>query len=440
MGSLREVVDQLNCRWHGRSQQIRALIEQLSPDICGRKSLHVYGPAGTGKTGLLRYDSFTLRKRERFDAIAACVQECRSQRGVDRKRSEYAATPVGHNDAPNPIRSQSRRAFHSRRKGQNVIAVFGCCSDTLQSLGFCVAQIGSLEVDCSHAQLWPYIVNSWRTEIGEPEKKVPDDEEAQLGIAECRRRTDRPLCVLVDPIDSHVDAEWVSAVLELWRRCSTPFTVIMVSLVPWLSVFGNSCPPEPRPHPVHFRMYSQEQIEIILRKQRPEFVPEQLYITILRSFVRPQYHASALLTDAQTLVADLIEDAMQAGAPLTDTDAVMAHLQGARKRIAAGGFFEDFPGLSADVCTSVHDASAAVVNASSDASLELPRLTKLLVLAAHVASNNKPSADCKLFSNAPSQKRRKDAMASDRQAMAAQKQMDSEGQVALPMHNPPPPV
>eukprot|EP00892_Ulva_mutabilis_P008017 jgi/Ulvmu1/5588/UM023_0125.1 len=306
------------------------------------------------------------------------------------------------------------------------------CSDTLHSLDFCVAQIGSLEVDCAHTQLWPYIVNSWRRQIGESEKKLLDDEDAQVAIAECRKRTRRPLCVLIDPIDSHVNAEWVSAVLEFWRRCSVPFTVILVSLVPWLSVFGNSCPPEPRPHPVHFRKYSQEEIEVILKKQKPELVPEQLYFLILRSFVRPQYHASALLTDAQTLVADLIEEAMQADTPLTDTDAVMAHLQSARKRIAAGGFYEDFPGLSADVCTSACGPFTPPSAATScDQFLELPRLTKLLVLAAHVASNNKPSADSKLFSTAPSQKRRRDAMASDRHAMAAQKQMESEGQVGL---------
>ena len=234
----------------------------------------------------------------------------------------------------------------------------------------------------------------------------------------------------MDPIDSHVAAEWVSALLEFWERCPAPFTVIMVSLVPWLSVFGNSCPPEPRPHPIHFQKYSQEQIEVILRQQRPDFVPEQVYITLLRSFVRPQYHASALLTDAQTLISDLIEEALQADAPLTNTDAVMAHLQRARKRIAAGGFYEDLPGLSVDVCA----ASAPTgTNSEGVGSLELPRFTKLLLLAAHVASNNKPSADTKLFSTARSHKRRKDAMASDKQAMAAQRQMESEGQVTVPI-------
>lgn len=312
------------------------------------------------------------------------------------------------------------------------------CRDALLSLEFCVAQIGSLEVDCSHSQLWTHVINSWRHEVDQPEKRVQDDQEAHSAMVDLRKHTQRALCVLVDPLDSHVDAGWVGAVLEFWKRSPVPFTVIMVSLVPWLSVFGNSCPPEPRPHPIHFRRYSKEEIAKILGRQRPEHVPEQLFATMVQSFVVPLYHVSVLLTDAQTLMADLIEEAMQANIPLTDTNAVMEHLQSScRKRIAQGVFFEDFPGLACDVCTSVGDAAHNVVGEActspdySDSVLEVPRLTKLLILAAHVASNNKPSADMKNFSVGPSQKRRKDAMASDRQAMAAQKQMESEGQVLL---------
>lgn len=311
------------------------------------------------------------------------------------------------------------------------------CRDTLLTFDFAVAHIGSLEVDCSHSQLWAHVINSWRREVDEPEKRVQDDQEAQCAIEDLRKHTQRPLCVLVDAIDSHIDVGWVGAILEFWKRSPVPFTVIMVSLVPWLSVFGNSCPPEPRPHPIHFRKYSKEDITKILCKQRPEHVPEQLFATMVRSFVWPQYHVSVLLTDAQTLMADLIEEAMQANIPLTDTTAVMEHLQSnARKRIAQGVFFEDFPGLACDVCKiGLDDAVHNVVGEPHtspgycDSVLEVPRLTKLLILAAHVASNNKPSADIKNFSVGPSQKRKKDAMASDRQAMAAQKQMDSEGQV-----------
>lgn len=320
---------------------------------------------------------------------------------------------------------------------QWVISCLWPCRDVLHSLGFCVARLGSLEVDCSHAQLWSNIINSWRREFSEPDKKVHDDPEASLEIKDLRaRHQDIPLCVLVDPIDSHVDVGWVSAILNFWKRSSVPFTVIMVSLVPWLSVFGNACPPEPRPHPVHFRKYTQDEIEMILGGQRPEFVPEQLYVTMLRSFVRPQYHASALLTDAQTLMANLIEEVSQASRPLDDTNAIMAHLQHVRKQVACGGFFEDFPGLSLEVCErvpSIAEESAECCSsfACTELPLEIPRLTKLLLLAAHLASNNKASADVKLFSLVPSQKRKRDVMASDKQAMSAQKQLESEGQVLI---------
>ena len=60
MASLREVLDQLNGRWYGRPDQIRSLLEHLAPGTCDKKGLHVYGPAGTGKTGLLRYGRRSL--------------------------------------------------------------------------------------------------------------------------------------------------------------------------------------------------------------------------------------------------------------------------------------------------------------------------------------------------------------------------------------------
>lgn len=66
MCSVREVLDQLNYRWHGRYPQIKGLLENLTENICGKKSLHVYGPAGTGKTGLLRCDA----PRRVRDAVA----------------------------------------------------------------------------------------------------------------------------------------------------------------------------------------------------------------------------------------------------------------------------------------------------------------------------------------------------------------------------------
>lgn len=54
MSGLREVLDQLNSRWHGRAEQIQSLIALLAPALYDKASLHVYGPAGSGKTGLLR--------------------------------------------------------------------------------------------------------------------------------------------------------------------------------------------------------------------------------------------------------------------------------------------------------------------------------------------------------------------------------------------------
>lgn len=58
MSDLREVLNRLNCRWHGRAEQVQSLIAFLAPALCDKTSLHVYGPAGSGKTGLLRYAAF----------------------------------------------------------------------------------------------------------------------------------------------------------------------------------------------------------------------------------------------------------------------------------------------------------------------------------------------------------------------------------------------
>ena len=46
---------------------------------------------------------------------------------------------------------------------------------------------------------------------------------------------------------------------------------------------------------------------------------------------------------------------------------------------------------------------------------ELPYNSKLLLLAAYIASRNRPTSDKRLFDTGPGKRRRKNAMASDRQ-------------------------
>ena len=46
---------------------------------------------------------------------------------------------------------------------------------------------------------------------------------------------------------------------------------------------------------------------------------------------------------------------------------------------------------------------------------ELPYNSKLLLLAAYIASRNRPASDRKLFDNTAGKRRRKNALASDRQ-------------------------
>lgn len=260
--------------------------------------------------------------------------------------------------------------------------------------------------------------------------KPSDIGDAWDAIKQVRQATARPLCILVDALDTGVELDHVSALLEFRSRSPVPFGIIFISSCPWTSLY-----PEATHHtvPQHIAFPAYERAEILqsLHRHRPECLSKHAFETVLKSFVQPAVHATRLLTDAQTLLEMLLAEL-----PNVDCDDVPALVQHLHKvcRAQSMSLAENYCGVPVDVRALTKQDTAAMPQApsavASSLSMEVPRMVKLLILAAHIAGNNRPAANKRVFSNEPQQKKRKgNAMDADKRADAAEEEASLQGQV-----------
>jgi hypothetical protein len=263
--------------------------------------------------------------------------------------------------------------------------------------------------------------------LKKPRTKVADIGDAWHKIGKVRSATARPLCVVVDPLDATVDRSTLSALLELRENSPVPFGIVFVSSVPWMNLFPEAELDEPQHVP--FPAYQQNDILHILRSQRPDSIPRRTYEYILVRFIRQAFHSSRLLTDAQTLLKKLVAEVIEAD--VQDAAKTVEHLHQVSQEQDLE-LAEHYPGIPFDVYSLVSTAkpgSSSQPCAQVQPLLGIPTATKLLLLAAYIAANNRPAADRRVFSHAPSAIRRKDVMGADRQGMAAEEEESSRGQV-----------
>lgn len=140
--------------------------------------------------------------------------------------------------------------------------------------------LGEYELDCSLGQLWTFVFSGWMRQLNRPRPKVSDVGDACLAIGKVRGATARPLCLVVETLNSTVGRSTLAALLELRNKSPVPFGVVFISTLPWHIMFPDAELEEPQ-H-VHFPAYTKEQILDILWRQRPETFPP----TPMRLFLR----------------------------------------------------------------------------------------------------------------------------------------------------------
>jgi hypothetical protein len=306
------------------------------------------------------------------------------------------------------------------------------CRDVLSTFGYCISTLGSLECDCSLTNLWTFVISGWQRELQKSRVKPSDIGDAWDAIKKVRQSTARPLCVLVDALDEGVDLDLVSALLEFRSRSPVPFGILFVSSCPWASLYPEATH-HTAPHHVSFPAYDRAEILQVLQRYRPENLSQHAFNTILHSFVKPAIHATRLLTDAQTLLEMLLVEVHKAECDLNDHNALVEHLHKVC-RAQSMSLAENYCGAPVQVRdVSNQGADIPVTAATMDEVsllMELPRMSKLLILAAHIAGNNRPAANRRVFSNERHDKKRKgNAMTADKRADAVEEEASLPGQV-----------
>lgn len=283
------------------------------------------------------------------------------------------------------------------------------------------------------------MLSGWQRELKKPRQKPSDIGDAWDAIKKVQKAANsRPLCVLIDALDCGVELDLVYALLEYQKRSPVPFRILLISSCPWSSLYPTA-EHNTITHHICFPGYSLEQILAILEMYRPDHLSEHAFETLLARCIKPAVQSTRLLTDAQThlelLLAELPKDC-------TDGDAIAAHLNRAgRSRGLA--IAENFYGVPCDVraLKSLDSNSESkdglqrwlttTSSATGELLMEVPRFVKLLIIAAFIVGNNRPSANRRVFSNAPEtgRKRKGNAMDADKQAQEAEDEAAQQGQV-----------
>ena len=286
-----------------------------------------------------------------------------------------------------------------------------------------MSTLGSLECDCSVAQLWTFVLSGWLRELKKPRAKPTDIGDAWELMKKVRQATTRPLCILVDALDSRVELDHVSALLEFRSRSPVPMGILFVSSCPWTSLYPDATH-HTAPQHVSFPAYDRAEILRTLQRHRPERVSQHTFDNILHSFVKPAIHATRLLTDAQTLLEVLLAELPS---DCDDVSAVVEHLHKVC-RAQSMSLAENYYGAPVDVRALAGPGAGPA--AAAPPLMDVPRLVKLLILAAHIAGNNRPAANRRLFSNEQQHKKLKgNVMNADKRADAAEEEASLQGQV-----------
>ncbi|DBA99742.1 TPA: hypothetical protein ACH3X3_012293 [Trebouxia sp. C0006] len=208
--------------------------------------------------------------------------------------------------------------------------------------------------------------------------------------------------------------------------------LILISSVSWgSSIYECDTLRVVRPMQLAFPAYEDDVLTKITALGCPPEEDVESYVRFIGSYMYDFARVSRRLEDLQKVIQHLYPVYLQ---PVRD---------GKIERDNATALFAAFaPHFREAVANFTSGAAAATfvpkqhkpradAKPTGGLDFELPYNSKLLLLAAYIASRNRPNLDKRLFDTGPGKRRRKNAMASDRQAEGA-KEAQLQGPITFP--------
>ncbi|KAL3139926.1 hypothetical protein ABBQ38_004216 [Trebouxia sp. C0009 RCD-2024] len=238
--------------------------------------------------------------------------------------------------------------------------------------------------------------------------------------------------IVVDHVERLADTDLLAVLLKAKEITGANIGLILISSIAWGSCFYECDTLRVvRPAQLLFPAYEEEVLTKILALKCPPDEDVQSYVKFISMFMLEFARVSRRVEDLQRVAQHLYPVYMQ---PVRDGNVDR----------------NDGPALYATFVPQFKEAVAAFTSGVATASIgkrqlrtrtdnksagsldfELPYNSKLLLLAAYIASRNRPASDRKLFDNTVGKRRRKNALASDRQAEGA-KEAQLRGPIPFP--------
>jgi origin recognition complex subunit 5 len=383
-------VSSLKHRYPGREAQIDELATLFGSNRNASNPVFVYGPPGTGKTSVLRD---LLKHLNITQAYVSCHETTRTRTVLESILHQIKGTKRRREDGYGP-------------------------STRCDSMGEFLAVL-------------PSVVS----------------------------RNKNAAWIIIDNAQRLAGTDLLSMLTRLADATSSNVSVCLIANVPWatgkfITANQNLMPP----HPVHFRAYTGQQLQRILAGNLPPGVDSTAlaskYNQFLASAVGPMSRASNNVLDLRTAIHTLW---IQYSAPLKEGrdlpagalfNKIKLELQRVISELEMGGKTKsmntngnntgvsDAVGLAVPTPATTAGTTAASTSAAAappqGLTIELPYMSKFLLLAAYIASRNKATADRAVFDPGYSKRGRKDAQAHDRQTEAATENM-LKGPHAFPL-------
>ncbi len=381
-------VSTLKQRYPGRESQIDELAILFGSNRHASNPVFVYGPPGTGKTSVLRD---LLKHLKITQAYVSCHETTRTRTVLESILHQIKGTKRRREDGYGP-------------------------SMRCDSMGEFLASLPSL-ISRNKGAAW----------------------------------------IIIDNAQRLAGSDLLSMLTRLPDATGSNVGVCLIANVPWatgkfISTNQNLMPP----HPVNFPAYTSQQLQRILAGCLPpgeENSPAMAskYHQFLSSAVGPMSRASNNVLDLRTAIHTLW---IQYSAPLKEgrdlaAGALFNRVKGELQRViselemggktksmnisnntsggasGASGSKDTGAGVGVPTPAATTTALAAPTTAAAPQGLtiELPYMSKFLLLAAYIASRNKATADRAVFDPGYSKRGKRDAQAHDRQTEAATENM-----------------
>lgn len=238
--------------------------------------------------------------------------------------------------------------------------------------------------------------------------------------------------IVVDHVERIGDSDLLAVLLKARELSGANIGVILISSVAWGScMFDSDTLRMSRPMQLAFPAYDEDTLKKILALGCPAGEDVQSYVNFITSYMYEFVRITRGLEDLQK--------AMQLLYPIYMQPVRSGQVKADNSRALFAAFTPHFKAAVANFSSGAAASSfvAKQQKARADArppgglDFELPYNSKLLLLAAYIASRNRPNLDRRLFDTGPGKRRRKNALASDRQAEFA-REAQLRGPITFP--------